>query len=34
MYFTKNEIILEPYEDIAIKKENDSQYTKMATSYK
>ena len=34
MYFAKNEIILEPYEDIAIKKENDSQYTKMATSYK
>ena len=33
MYFAKNEIILEPYEDIAIKKDNDSQYTKMATSY-
>lgn len=34
MYFTRNEIILEPYEDIALKKEKDKQYTKMASEYK
>lgn len=34
MYFIKNEIVLEPYEDIALRKENDNQYTKMSTNYK